>query len=60
MNGDGIVLIGSQDDHLYAVRPDGALAWTFALDADLDSAVTVGADGTIYLAGDDGVLRALR
>ena len=42
------------------MRPDGVLAWSIPLDADLDSAVTIGADGTVYLAGDDAVLRALR
>lgn len=57
---NGYVLFGAQDDRLYAARPDGALAWTFGLGGDLDAAITLGADGTIYVAGDDAVLRALR
>ena len=55
---NGIVLIGSQDDHLYAVDEDGVLLWYLELGGDVDATPAIASDGTIYVAGDDGVLRA--
>ena len=56
----GVVLAGAQDERLYAVDPAGVLVWTLPAGGDLDSAPIVGTDGTLYLAGDDGRVRALR
>jgi len=56
----GVVLAGAQDERLYAVDPAGVLVWTLPAGGDLDSAPIVGSDGTVYLAGDDGRVRALR
>src|SRR6185295_13538444 len=33
---DGLVVFGSQDDHVYALREGGALAWAVDLGADVD------------------------
>ena len=57
---DGAILVGSQDDHLYALEPDGRLRWFLSFDADVDAPVAVAADGTVYVGGDDRALRASR
>jgi outer membrane protein assembly factor BamB len=69
VTGDGAVLFGSDDDHLYAVEAaTGTLRWKFRAGAceprmgfgpvgvrcDVDGGPTVGPDGTIYF-GADGV-----
>lgn len=51
---DGLVIFGSQDDHVYAVRPGGALAWKVDLGADVDGAPAVSDDGSIYVGTDAG------
>jgi len=55
-----VVLIGSQDDHLYAVDEGGVLLWFLELGADVDSTPAIASDGTVYVSGDDGVVRAFR
>ena len=57
---NGIILIGSQDEHLYAVSPDGTLRWLLELRGDVDTTPAIAQDGTIYVAGDDGHLHAFR
>jgi hypothetical protein len=36
------------------------LLWHVLAGGDVDATPTIASDGTIYLVGDDGVLRALR
>ena len=57
---DGTLLFGSEDDHVYAVSPDGTLLWFVALDGDVDTTPALARDGTLYVAGDDRTLRAFR
>lgn len=51
---DGLVVFGSQDDHVYALRPDGSLAWAVDLGADVDGAPALGDDGAIFVGTDKG------
>ena len=54
------MLIGSQDDRLYAIEPDGKLRWSVLLGGDVDSTPAIAADGAIYVGSDDGVLHVRR
>ena len=56
---DGIIYIGSQDNYLYAINPDGTVKWTFATGDDVDSSPAIGVDGTIYVGSYDGYLYAI-
>lgn len=51
---DGLVVFGSQDDHVYALRADGSLAWAVDLGADVDGAPAIGDDGAIFVGTDKG------
>ena len=54
----GLVIVGSQDDHVYALGAGGALAWSVDLGADVDGAPVVADDGSIYVGTDkDEVVR---
>ena len=57
---DGAIVFGSEDEHVYAVSPDGTLRWLAQLGGDVDSTPAIGGDGTMYVAGDDGHLHAFR
>ena len=57
---DGTILFGSEDEHVYAVAPDGTLRWHIQLAGDVDTTPAIAADGTLYVAGDDGHLHAFR
>ena len=57
---DGAIVVGSQDDHVYCVNPDGSLRWSLALHGDVDPTPAIAADGTMYVAGDDGHLHAFK
>ena len=57
---NGTILVGAQDEHLYAISPDGTLLWLVAFAGDIDSTPAIATDGTMYVAGDDGHLHAFR
>jgi len=48
------IIVGSQDDHVYALTTAGALAWATDLGSDVDGAPAVGDDGGIYVGTDRG------
>jgi outer membrane protein assembly factor BamB len=50
----GLVIVGSQDDRVYAIDGTGAAAWATNLGADVDGAAVVGDDGAIYVGTDKG------
>ena len=54
------ILVGAEDEHLYAVAPDGTLLWLLPFAGDVDTTPAIGRDGTIYVAGDDAHLHAFR
>jgi outer membrane protein assembly factor BamB len=55
----GTLYFGSQDDTLYALAPDGRQRWALAFPADIDAPVAITGDGSLVVACDDGVVRAL-
>ena len=57
---DGTIYVGSNDDHLHAVSPDGSQVWTFETDGDVVSSPAIGEDGTIYVGSKDSKLYAVR
>ncbi len=55
------ILVGAEDEHLYAVGPDGAsLRRLLAFAEDVDTTPAIARDGTIYVTGDDAQLHAFR
>ena len=56
---DGTMYVGSDDNKLYAINPDGTLRWTFATGGVIDSSPAIGSDGTVYVGSDDNHLYAV-
>ncbi|TVR58244.1 MAG: hypothetical protein EA426_10485 [Spirochaetaceae bacterium] len=56
---DGTVYIGSDDDRLYAINPDGTQLWSRETGGRVYSSPAVGADGTVYVGSYDGFLYAI-
>lgn len=56
---DGTIYVGSRDDKLYAIKPDGTLKWTFSTRNDIYSSPAIGSDGTIYFGSLDSTFYAL-
>lgn len=55
----GVVYVGSKDNYLYAINPDGSLRWRFATGNDLCSSPAIAADGTVYIGCWDSKLYAV-
>ena len=51
---DGTVYVGSGDDNLYAINPDGTKKWAFSMTS-VDSSPAIGFDGTIYVGSAAGL-----
>jgi outer membrane protein assembly factor BamB len=56
---DGTIYVGSSDDKLYAVNPDGTRKWATSVGGDIDSSPAIGFGGRIYVAADNDRLFAL-
>jgi len=56
---DGTIYVGSFDNKLYAINPDGSQRWSFATGASVYSSPAIGADGTIYVGSLDKKLYAI-
>ncbi|MFB0515077.1 MAG: PQQ-binding-like beta-propeller repeat protein [Candidatus Neomarinimicrobiota bacterium] len=56
---DGTIYVGSFDDKLYAVNPDGTKKWEFLTGGNVSSSPAIGADGTIYVGSIDDKLYAV-
>ncbi len=56
---DGTIYIGSRDNRLYAINPDGSEKWSFISFGEIDSSPAIGADGTIYVGSMDYKLYAI-
>lgn len=59
VDANGAIYVGSDDDYLYALTPDGKLRWAFAMGSDAEASTTLAADGTLYAASAKGVLYAI-
>lgn len=57
--GDGSVLVGLQDNRVYAVARDGTLKWSYATGDIIFSSPAVAHDGTVYIGSDDDHLYAM-
>lgn len=54
----GRIIFGSQDHHVYALTPEGGLAWSTDLGADVDGTPAIGDDGGAFVGTDgDEVVR---
>ncbi|WP_026224185.1 outer membrane protein assembly factor BamB family protein [Marinobacter gelidimuriae] len=61
LGSDGTVYVGSSDDKLYAINPNGGTEkWAFETDNWIISSPAVGADGTIYVGSFDKKLYAIK
>ena len=56
---DGTVYIGSIDNNLYAINPDGTKKWEFATGEVIESSPAIGTDGTVYVGSGDTNLYAI-
>lgn len=55
----GNIFVGSDDDYLYALTPEGKLRWAAALGSDVEAGTTLTADGTLYAVSSKGILYAI-
>ena len=46
---DGVIYVGSGDEYMYAVNPDGSLLWRTNLGDSIITATAIGPDGDIYV-----------
>ena len=56
---DGTIYVGSWDNNLYAINPDGSKKWAFKTSGYVVSSPTIGSDGTIYVGSGDENLYAI-
>ena len=56
---DGTVYVGSADDNVYAINPNGTLKWSFTTGNDVTSSPAIAADGTTQVGSLDDTLYAL-
>ncbi len=56
---DGTIYVGSYDNRLYAINPDGTEKWSFITGNEIGSSPTIGSDGIIYVSSYDGKLYAI-
>ncbi len=59
VSSDGTVYVGSHDNKLHAVNPDGTFKWEYTTGGDVRSSPAIGADGTVYVGNLDGTLYAV-
>jgi len=56
---DSTVYVGSMDQSLYALNPDGSLKWNYQTNHSISSSPAVGKDGTVYVGSWDNKVYAL-
>jgi outer membrane protein assembly factor BamB len=56
---DGTIYVGSCDNKLYAINPNGSQKWSFTTGDIITSSPAIGADGTIYVGSWDKKLYAI-
>ncbi len=59
LGSDGTILAGSDDTHLYAIRPDGTLRWAAPLGLPVRGAPAVDVDGGVLVGGLDATVTRL-
>lgn len=56
---DGTIYVGSHDNKLYAINPDGTKKWEFVTGDWVSGSPAISSDGTIYVGSADGHLYAI-
>jgi outer membrane protein assembly factor BamB len=56
---NGTIYVGSDDNKLYAINPDGTEKWNFTTGGNVESSPAIGSDGTIYVGSYDNKLYAI-
>ena len=56
---DGTIYVGSDDNNLYAIAPDGTMKWSFATGSYIESSPAIGLYGCIYVGSCDKKLYAI-
>jgi len=56
---DGTIYVGSDDNNLYAINPDGTQKWAFTAGTIIRSSPAIGSDGTVYAGSYDKKLYAI-
>jgi outer membrane protein assembly factor BamB len=56
---DGTIYVGSYDNNIYAINPNGSQKWSFTTGFDVYSSPAIGADGTICIGSGDHNLYAI-
>ena len=56
---DGTIYVGSSDNKVYAINPDGSEKWSFATGNTVTSSPAIGTDGTIYVGSGDKLFYAI-
>jgi len=59
INFDGTIYVGSDDNKLYAIHPNGTKKWNFITDSSVYSSPAVSFDETIYVGSHDSNLYAI-
>jgi len=59
ININSTIYIGSMDDNLYAINPNGTKKWSYHTGGSIYSSPAIGSDGTIYFGSDDRKIYAL-
>jgi RHS repeat-associated protein len=54
VGGDGTVYVGSDDNAIYAINPDGSLKWKFTTGGGGPSSPAIGSDGSVIVGSNDG------
>jgi outer membrane protein assembly factor BamB len=55
---DGTVYVGSNDNYLYALNPDGTLKWRYETGGNVQPSPAIASDGTVYVGSNDDYLYA--
>ena len=50
---DGTIYVGSGNNSLYAINPNGTLKWKYQTGGDLTASPAIGSDGTVYIGSMD-------
>ena len=56
---NGTIYVGSDDNNLYAINPDGSKKWAFKTGDQIRSSAAIDSDGVIYVGSNDNNLYAI-
>jgi len=59
IDADGTIYVGSYDECLHAINPDGSVKWLYETGGPIYSSPAIGSDGTIYVGSGDNYFYAI-